>query len=90
MSEEQLEDKKYSVTKLSKMTGNRLKASRHHTNPVKGPNSAHMTAAAQHGWVYYAYHYASEVELTEVDYLAALKAAGQFKTHAPALAPNRK
>lgn len=90
MSEEQLEDKKYSVTKLSKITGNRMKASRHHTNPIKGPNSAHAMADAQHGWTHHKYHYASEVELTEADYLAALEAAGQLEIHAPALAPNRK
>lgn len=78
------------VLTLSKLTGNRLTFSRNNPMRVFGPGPAHCAADARHGWSDYLYHYAKEVELSESDYLAAIEAAGQFKTHEPALAPHKR
>ena len=83
-------DEKFDVVKLSKMTGNRLKFNGHNPHLVRGPGPMHKAADVLHGWSDYLHHYAKPVELTKTDYLAAIKAAGSFKTHDAAIAPHRK
>ncbi len=79
-----------SVDKLSIITGNRIKMNGHNPHNQTGPGPMHLAADMLHGWGWHLYHYAKPVELSKKDYLAAIKAAGSFKRHPDAIAPNFK
>lgn len=81
---------KVDVLKLSIRTGNRIKINGHNPHGVRGPGPMHRCADSLHGWSEHAHHQAEPMQLTESDYQAALKAAGNYKTHPAAIAPHRK
>ena len=80
----------FDVVKLSHKTGNCIKLNGHNPNNIKGCSPAHRCADTLHGWSEYAHHYAKPMMLSESDYLAALKAAGKYEKHEPAISPHRK
>lgn len=80
----------FDVAKLSHKTGNRIKINGHNPNNIKGVSPEHRCADTLHGWSEYAHHYAKPMMLTESDYLAAIKAAGNYEKHEPAISPHRK
>lgn len=75
-------------TKHAFRTGNRIKRDRHNPGAVGAESPLHAAADVLHGWSWHKHHYAAEVYLSETDYLAAVEAAGEFKTHGPAMAPH--
>ena len=78
------------VDNLSIRTGNRLKLNGHNPNNVKGVGPMHRCADTLHGWTEHKHHQSESMKLSEADYLAALKAAGNYETHTPAIAPHRR
>ena len=78
------------VGELSKKTGNRIKQNGHNPFNVKGFGPMHRAADTLHGWSDYQHHYQQPMRLSESDYLAAIKAAGNYQTHPAAIAPHRK
>lgn len=78
------------VDALSKKTGNRLKFNGHNPHNIRGAGPMHRAADTLHGWSDYKHHYAKAVQLSEADYLAALKAAGNYETHPAAMAPHKR
>lgn len=69
-------------------TGNRIKRSLHNPGALKAEGPLHAAADVLHGWGWHQHHYAAPVRMAEKDYLAAIKAAGAFKTHEAAMAPH--
>ncbi len=78
------------VIEHSFKTKNRLGFNGHNPSNIRGPGPMHRAADKLHGWSDYEYHYAKPLRLSESDYLAALKAAGNYDKHPAAIAPHRK
>ena len=84
------ENGKHDVLRLSKHTGNRLKMNGHNPSNETGPGPMHRAADMLHGWTWHRHNYAKPVELSEKDYLAAIKAVGSLQRHPAAIAPHFK
>lgn len=52
--------------------------------------SDHLVADVRHGWAHHTHFVGGEVRLTDAEYLAALEAAREGKTHAPAYKRSRE
>lgn len=78
------------VIEHSFKTKNRLGFNGHNPSNIRGPGPMHRAADTLHGWSDYQHHYNKPMRLSESDYLAAIKAAGNYETHPAAIAPHRK